>query len=190
MLPPQQVQSGARRVAGGEWVRVHGLYHDSLIEGSGRRSCVLLSGCDRDCTGCWVPHLHAVESGTIVPVDLLADALLDPAHQRDGVSVLGGEPLAQPEGLAALVRTLRDRACLHTLVYTGYTYETLRPMVEHVPAIGAVLDEIDVLIDGPYVEALAEAPAHGPAPATSGYQPVGEPTGRPGSAGGHSWSSS
>lgn len=42
-------------------------------------------------------------------------------------------------------------------MYSGYTYERLRRMAEQRPAVGAVLDEIDVLIDGPFVEALAES---------------------------------
>ena len=76
---------------------------------------------------------------------------------RDGVTVLGGEPFLQPEGLLALVRALRARGCRHILAYSGYTYERLRRMAERQPAIGAVLDEIEVLVDGPYVQALADS---------------------------------
>jgi len=53
-----------------------------------------------------IPALHTPEAGTLVPVDCLAEALLDPAYERDGVSILGGEPFLQPEGLLALVRAL------------------------------------------------------------------------------------
>jgi anaerobic ribonucleoside-triphosphate reductase activating protein len=57
--------------------------------------------------------------------------------------------------LAALVRALRARACRHILAYSGYTYEGLRRMARRRPAISAVLGDIDVLIDGPYVASLA-----------------------------------
>ena len=80
---------------------------------------------------------------------------MDSAYPRDGISVLGGEPFAQPEGLLALVRVLRARDCPHILAYSGYTYEHLRRRARQQPAIGAVLDDIDVLVDGPYVEQLA-----------------------------------
>jgi anaerobic ribonucleoside-triphosphate reductase activating protein len=73
------------------------------------------------------------------------------------VSILGGEPFQQPDGLLALVRALRLRGCRHLLVYSGYTYERLRRMAERQPAIDAVLDELDVLVDGPYVAALADS---------------------------------
>jgi anaerobic ribonucleoside-triphosphate reductase activating protein len=91
-----------------------------------------------------------------VPVDRLATELLDPGYYRDGVSILGGEPFAQPDGLLALVLALRSGDSRHILCYSGYTYEALRRQAEWQPAIGAVLDEIDVLIDGPYVAALAD----------------------------------
>ena len=79
-----------------------------------------------------------------------------PAHPRDGISILGGEPFAQPDGLLALVQALRDQGCPHILVYSGYTYEHLRRRARRQSAIGAALDAIDMLVDGPYVEALAD----------------------------------
>lgn len=88
-------------------------------------------------------------------VTRLVQALLDPAYQRDGISILGGEPFAQPEGLLATVQALRARGCPHILCYTGYTHERLLRMAEQQPAIDAVLDQVDALLDGPYVAALA-----------------------------------
>ncbi len=138
-------------------VRIAGYYHNSLVEGPGRRSSALLSGCDLGCRGCWVPHLHSSAGGALVPVDRLAAALLDPTYPRDGVSLLGGEPFVQPVGLLALVRALRARGCPHILCYSGYTYDALRRRSMREPAIGAVLNDIDMLIDGPYVETLASS---------------------------------
>lgn len=137
-------------------VRVSGYYHQSLVEGPGRRTSVLLTGCELACPGCWVPALHPPEAGDLVPVDPLADALLDPACERDGVSVLGGEPFQQPEGLLALVRALRARGCRHIVCYSGYTYEALLRRSLRQPAIAQVLNETDVLIDGPFIPALAD----------------------------------
>lgn len=88
-------------------------------------------------------------------MERLADALLDPAYERDGVTILGGEPFSQPEALLSLVRELRSRSCRHILCYSGYTYENLLLRSKAEPAVGVVLDEIDMLIDGPYVAALA-----------------------------------
>lgn len=136
-------------------VRVSGFYHDSLCEGPGRRSSVLFQSCPLKCKGCWVPELHNEEAGQPAPVIRLASQLLDPGYQRDGVSILGGEPFAQPDGLLALVRELRKQGCTHILCYSGYTFEALCELGIRHHAICSVLNEIELLIDGPYLEYLA-----------------------------------
>jgi len=142
-------------IATGPCVRASGYWHNSLIEGPGRRSTAKLQGCTIHCLGCITPDSWAPSLGHVVPVDLLAELLLDTRHERDGVSILGGEPFLQPEGLLAFVWSLRKRGCQHILIYSGYTYERLRKMAKHTPAIGTILDEIDILIDGPYIASLA-----------------------------------
>jgi anaerobic ribonucleoside-triphosphate reductase activating protein len=143
-------------LAAGPFLRLAGFWHDSLIEGPGRRSVAKFQGCPVRCRGCITPDGWDPSAGTLVSVDQLADTLLDPAFERDGVTLLGGEPTAQPAGLLALVQALRVRGCPHILVYSGYTYESLQRIAERQPAIRAVLEEIDALIDGPYVAALAD----------------------------------
>lgn len=154
VLPPPGPATGCNHA--GLTIQVAGYYHDSLVEGPGRGSCALLSGCDLGCIGCWLPHLHPADAGTRVCVACLADALLDPAFERAGISLLGGEPFFQPAGLWALVQDLRARGCPPILVYSGYTYERLTRMARTHPAIGAVLAEVDFLIDGPFIAALAD----------------------------------
>lgn len=136
-------------------VRIAGFYHDSLTEGPGRRSSVLFQYCPLKCKGCWTPELHSKNSGELISVAKLAEFLLDPEFERDGVTILGGEPFAQPEGLRALVKELRERNCPHIVCYSGYTLEVLQEKAARQPSIGEVLNEIDVLIDGAYVESLS-----------------------------------
>jgi anaerobic ribonucleoside-triphosphate reductase activating protein len=138
-------------------VRVAGYYHDSLTEGPGRRSSVLFQFCPLKCKGCYVPQLHARNAGNLIPVDKLADLLLDPDLERDGFTILGGEPFAQAPGLLALVRELRLKNCTHITCYSGYTLASLRVKSAGQPAIGEVLGEIDILIDGAYVESMASS---------------------------------
>jgi anaerobic ribonucleoside-triphosphate reductase activating protein len=136
-------------------VRIAGYYHDSLTEGPGRRSSVLFQSCPFRCKGCWVTHLHSEDAGELVPVTRLAAELLDPNYERDGISILGGEPFAQPDGLFALIKELRKQGCPHIVCYSGYTLETLREKSAKQPAIAAGLNEIDILIDGAYIESLS-----------------------------------
>jgi|CXWL01.1.fsa_nt_gi anaerobic ribonucleoside-triphosphate reductase activating protein len=137
-------------------VRIAGYYHNSLVEGPGRRSSVLFQFCPLSCRGCWVPHLHSPNGGELVSVKTLAEKLLDPSFERDGVSILGGEPFAQPESLLALVKELRQAGCEHILCYSGYTFEALNEKATREKAICEVLADVDMLIDGPYVEGLAD----------------------------------
>ena len=141
----------------GIFLRVARVYHGSAIEGPGRRSVVQLQGCPIRCPGCLAPDTHDPAGGMALGVADVVDAVLHPVGEpRDGVTILGGEPFAQPTGLLALVRSLRARGCGHVLCYSGYTYEALRSRAERQRAIRDVLDEIDILIDGPFVASLAE----------------------------------
>jgi anaerobic ribonucleoside-triphosphate reductase activating protein len=111
-------------------------------------------------TTCHVPETHPPDAGRLVPVGALAAALLDPAHRRDGVSLLGGEPTLQAEGALALVRALRRRGCADVGLYSGYPLAALLRRSASHPALAALLAAVDWLIDGPYRAALADgAPA-------------------------------
>lgn len=154
VIPPPVISP--KEKAGSICVRIAGYYHNSLCEGPGRRSSVLFQSCPLRCKGCWVTHLHSENTGELVPVNRLAAELLDPNYERDGISILGGEPFAQIEGLLALVKELRGQGCPHIVCYSGYTYETLLEKAVTQPSIAIVLDELDILIDGPYLESLAD----------------------------------
>lgn len=151
--PARSLKDSAEKVS----IRIAGYYHDSLTEGPGRRSSVLFQYCPLKCKGCWVENLHGEQAGVMISAARLAAELLDPKFERDGVSILGGEPFAQPEGLFALIKELRKNGCPHIVCYSGYTLEHLREKLVKLPAIGEVLGEIDILIDGAYIESLASS---------------------------------
>ena len=153
--PPavEPVPVSERGHAGEPVVRIFGIWHGSVAEGPGRRSVVGFSGCPIRCEGCLVPHTWPLDSGYVRGVGAVADALLDPAHRRDGISVVGGEPFAQPLALAALLAELRRHApALHIAAYSGYTLEALARRPE--AAVRAALALLDLLIDGPFVARL------------------------------------
>lgn len=154
VLPPPE--SSAEEKGKGVCVRIAGYYHNSLCEGPGRRSSVLFQSCPLKCQGCWVTRLHSDNAGELVPVAQLATELIDTNYERDGVSILGGEPFAQADGLLALVKELRQKGCNHILCYSGYTFEVLCEKAIKQKSISEVLNEIDILIDGAYIESLAE----------------------------------
>ncbi len=75
----------------------------------------------------------------------------------DGLTVSGGEPFEQDlEALAAFLRLVKAPGReLSVLCYTGFRLEELQAMRGAVK----VLRHIDLLVDGPYVEALNEGNA-------------------------------
>lgn len=149
VLPPPFVSREDK--AGSICVRIAGYYHNSLCEGPGRRSSVLFQSCPLKCKGCWVTDLHTEEAGELVPVTRLATELLNPRYQRDGVSILGGEPFDQSDSVAELVLRLKKLG-FHIVVYTGNTIEKLTAKDD--PSIAYTLSNIDMLIDGPFESSL------------------------------------
>lgn len=141
-----------------------------IANGEGVRVSLFVSGCTHRCPGCFnkeaqgfgygLPFTRAVEDGIL--------AALAPT-QIAGLSLLGGEPM-EPSNQRVLVPFVRRfRACYgetKTLwVYTGCVYEELKGRgAAGCPSGGRwrteVTDEflsmIDVLVDGPFIEALKD----------------------------------
>ncbi len=135
-------------------LRVFRIYHNSVVEGPGRRSVIQLSGCNQKCPGCFVPETHSINGGVEMTIGEAIEQLLAPEGEpRDGVTILGGEPFLQPDGLLALMRMLKGRD-EHITLYSGYTLEQLLARPE--PAIKPILDLADILIDGPFIKALSD----------------------------------
>src|SRR5262249_17282940 len=73
--------------------------------------------------------------------------------QIEGITLLGGEPLAHARGAAPLARAARELG-LSVMVFTGFLLEEARRMGD--PAVVAFLDQTDILVDGPYLRELPE----------------------------------
>src|SRR5215510_3820217 len=94
----------------GPSLRVFRIYHNSVVEGPGRRSVLQTAGCLTRCPNCFVPETHDVNGGVEMKVSEVSERLLDPqGARRDGVTILGGEPILQPNGLLALMQSLKQR---------------------------------------------------------------------------------
>lgn len=136
-------------------VRVHRIYHGSLVDGPGRRSVLQVQGCARACVGCHAGATHNPAGGQPWDAESVAEALLDDGGgPRDGVTLLGGEPTEQAPGVLAVARALRRREPrLHLALYSGYTLEEL--VAGGVAAVRELLAAVELLLDGPFVAALA-----------------------------------
>lgn len=68
----------------------------------------------------------------------------------EGVTLTGGEPLAQAEHLLPLCESIKSLG-LSIVCYTGYILEDIA--AGKIPYAREVLRYIDILIDGPFIEA-------------------------------------
>lgn len=129
------------------------LYHNSVVDGPGRRSVIQVSGCSIQCKHCFIPDTHKRENGKLVSISSIVDEIVMIRERHDGVTILGGEPFDQPESVAELVSRLKNHG-LHVTVYSGFTIEQL--IERRLPSIEYILTHIDLLIDGPYMVSLRE----------------------------------
>ncbi|HEY1381013.1 MAG TPA: 4Fe-4S single cluster domain-containing protein [Gemmataceae bacterium] len=124
-------------------------------EGPGRRYALWFQGCPLRCPGCCNPEMLPFAGGTPRPV---ADVLAEVERARnaeaiEGITLLGGEPLAHAAGAAALARGVQSLG-LTVMVFTGYTLEEARELPD--PAAADLLAHTDILVDGPYVRELPD----------------------------------
>ena len=74
------------------------------------------------------------------------------ADYISGITFSGGDPMFQPEGFAELAEAVKRETGKNIWCYTGYKFERLR----HDRRQAELLQYIDVLVDGPYVESLRD----------------------------------
>lgn len=118
--------------------------------GPGSRMVVWVNGCHRGCEGCVSKRLQASAPQNEKDVtQYFNDFSL---FGVDGITVSGGEPFNQIDGLYELVKYMVEKRVLDILIYTGYTIEEL--LAKNDERIDYILKNIAVLIDGPYVDAL------------------------------------
>lgn len=131
-----------------------------IANGEGVRVSLFVSGCTHHCKGCFNPDQWDFAYGK--PFTTATEAEIFAALEPDfitGLSILGGEPM-EPTNQKALVpflRRFRERfgAAKTLWVYTGCVLETdLRsPSRWRTDVTDEFLSYIDVLVDGPFLEA-------------------------------------
>src|SRR5256885_12043171 len=105
---PLELPLIASSPAGGEPVlRVAQVVPCTEAEGPGRRFALWFQGCPLRCPGCCNPEMLPFEGGTAMTIDEVASQLSESAARNglEGITLLGGEPLAHAAAGAALARS-------------------------------------------------------------------------------------
>lgn len=136
-------------------MKYQGYMPNDFINGKGISVSLWVSGCPHRCKGCFNSETWNPESGYNVPSNLkeqIIEAITANGIQRN-FSILGGEPLApyNQEFVLDILTAVRE-TFPHIKIYlwTGYTLENLKS--QNSILVNSILDKIDILIDGPFIE--------------------------------------
>lgn len=131
-------------------ISILNIMEDTTVDGPGFRTSVYSSGCPHHCPGCHNPQSWNISNGQPVDIEDILKVILDDPFAD--VTFSGGDPMFQPEGFTELARAIRQRSNKNIWCYTGYLFEDLLRN----PAQKALLEQIDVLVDGRFIEALRD----------------------------------
>lgn len=126
------------------------IYYPVQTLGYGNRIGIWTIGCNHHCEKCSNPELWKFDQSKDISIGRIMNCVRQ-AKDADGVTITGGDPFEQTEGLHQLVKELKDYGIKDILVYSGYT-------IEEIQAKGQlereILKEIGVLVDGRYIDSL------------------------------------
>ena len=137
------------------WLNMASRLPCTEAEGPGRRAALWVQGCNKRCRGCCNPAYLQLAERELVSASSVLDWLRNAhhAHDLEGVTFLGGEPMLQAQGLAFVAQGAQSLG-LSVMVFSGYTKNELD--VLRLPGVDQLLRYTDVLVDGPYEANLPE----------------------------------
>lgn len=137
------------------WLNMASRLPCTEAEGPGRRAALWVQGCNKRCRGCCNPAYLQLAERELVSASSVLDWLGNAhhAHDLEGVTFLGGEPMLQAQGLAVVAQGAQSLG-LSVMVFSGYTKNELD--VLRLPGADQLLRYTDVLVDGPYEANLPE----------------------------------
>ena len=134
----------------------HNITRDDMLNGDGLRVVLWVSGCEHHCPGCQNPVTWDPQDG--VPFGAEAEEEIFTELEKSyisGVTFSGGDPLfpANEPEITRLAKEIRHRFPEKTIwLYTGYIWEQVKDK--------EVVKNLDVLVDGTYMEELRNTQLH------------------------------
>jgi anaerobic ribonucleoside-triphosphate reductase activating protein len=124
--------------------------YPDVNNGEGCRVTLFVSGCSHRCKGCHNPETWNFDFGKDFNDEVkirLFDIVSKPYIK--GLTLSGGDPLDSYDDVLDLVKEFRNRfgETKDIWVYTGYVIDDLLNLNKE-----QILDYIDVLVDGEYIE--------------------------------------
>ena len=125
-----------------------------IANGNGFRVSLFVTGCKRNCKGCFNKEAQDPEFGK--PFDDKAKQKIFKELEHDwcrGLSLLGGEPLSKlsdnRKTVIAFAKEVKDKFPNKDIaIWSGYTLEEIQAD----DTMKDILKYVDVLVDGPFIE--------------------------------------
>ena len=130
------------------------IYRADIANGQGFRVSLFVSGCARNCKGCF--NKEAQDPAFGKQFDDKAKQKIFKELQHDwcrGLSLLGGEPLSKlsdnRKTVIAFAKEVKDKFPNKDIaIWSGYTLEEIQAD----DTMKDILKYVDVLVDGPFIE--------------------------------------
>ena len=143
----------------------HNILHDDMRNGEGLRVVLFVSGCDHKCYNCQNPQTWDCNSG--IEFDLAAKEEIFEQLNKDyisGITFSGGDPLYSENlhEIYSLVTEIKNKFPTKNIwLYTGFRYEDIIKSDYSKDKLRlGIISLCDILVDGRYVDALADAKYH------------------------------
>lgn len=124
-----------------------------IANGPGIRTSIFVTGCSLKCKNCFNkdyqdPNYGSLwtEENTLQIVNYLKK------DEISGLTILGGEPFENAVDLIEIIRKIKEQIDKPIWIYSGYIYEILIKDPIH----KKLLEEVDVLVDGPFIDSLKD----------------------------------
>ncbi len=135
---------------------------NDIANGLGVRTSLFVSGCTHFCKGCFNSEAWSFSYGKPFTKDVEDEIILSLKNSYvDGLSLLGGEPF-EPQNQSALLpflqRVKKEVPNKNIWCYTGYLFdkELLGESRAKTKDTLKMLELIDVLVDGKFIEELKD----------------------------------
>lgn len=123
---------------------------NTTVEGPGKRYVLWMQGCNVGCRDCCNQDMLPFEPRQILSTDLICDEILEASHNSkiEGITLLGGEPTLQAEGLSEIAYFC-NKQNLSVFLFTGLKLDRLRELQR--AGVCELLSCCDVVVDGPFL---------------------------------------
>ncbi len=137
-------------------MRYHNITKDDMLNGTGLRVVLWVSGCTHGCKGCQNPITWDINDG--LPFDSSAKEEIFAELKKDyieGITLSGGDPLhpANRAEIGALIEEINATFPNKNIwLYTGFSWEDIRTLI--------FIPFVDVIVDGRFQIDLLNSQLH------------------------------